>query len=92
MSVDGDVSYCSGEMEELSEFQALKYKEANSSLHLVEKTKHVERMFVNGSITENEGGSLNSMEVVPAVNAAAAHEFKATTEASSSLKRTVTPS
>jgi hypothetical protein len=39
MSVDGDISYCSNEMDELGykSMQSLKYKEANSSLHLVEK-------------------------------------------------------
>jgi hypothetical protein len=38
MSVDGDISYCSVEMEESSDvILPLKFKEANSSLHLVEK-------------------------------------------------------
>lgn len=38
MSVDGDISYNSVEMKEVTEvMQPLKFKEANSSLHLVEK-------------------------------------------------------
>lgn len=37
MSVDGDVSYCSVEMDETDKAQQLKFREANGSLHLVEK-------------------------------------------------------
>lgn len=50
MSVDGDISHCSNEMDEFGDksFQPLKYNEANSSLHLVEKKEqaiHL-RMFI----------------------------------------------
>jgi len=38
MSVDGDVSYCGEEMEELGEVTSpFKFKEANVSLHLIER-------------------------------------------------------
>lgn len=38
MSVDGDISYNSVEMKETTEvIQPLKFKEANASLHMVEK-------------------------------------------------------
>lgn len=51
MSVDGDISYCSNEMEEIGDkaIQPLKYKESNSSLHLVEKKEEAiqSRMFIN---------------------------------------------
>jgi hypothetical protein len=53
MSVDGDISYCSIEMDEIQDktgqfIPPLKYRESNSSLHLVEKKeKAVEsRMFI----------------------------------------------
>ena len=51
MSVDGDISYCSNEMEEIGDkaVQPLKYKESNSSLHLVEKKEEAiqSRIFIN---------------------------------------------
>jgi hypothetical protein len=54
MSVDGDISYCSLEMDEIGDksLQPLKCKEANSSLHLVEKKEEAitVRMFItNGT-------------------------------------------
>ncbi len=52
MSVDGDISYCSNEMDEIGDkalLQPLKFKEANSSLHLVEKKEQAvhSRIFIN---------------------------------------------
>ena len=50
MSVDGDISYCSNEMDEIVDksFQPLKYNESNSSLHLVEKKEQAvhSRIFI----------------------------------------------
>jgi len=57
MSVDGDISYCSNEMEELQSIQPLKYKESNSSLHLVEKkeTAVYTRMFISDTAVTGAG-------------------------------------
>lgn len=59
MSVDGDISYCSAEMDETGEkAQPLKFKEANSSLHLVEKQEAavLSRIFIP-RMTANMGDS-----------------------------------
>jgi hypothetical protein len=69
MSVDGDISYCSNEMDELGDksMQSLKYKEANSSLHLVEKKEEAvhSRMFINqvsDSLLDDDSGSSHKGE------------------------------
>ena len=69
MSVDGDISYCSNEMEEIGDkaIQPLKYKESNSSLHLVEKKEEAvhSRMFINrvSESLEDSGSSPAATEM-----------------------------
>jgi hypothetical protein len=56
MSVDGEMSYCSVEMDETEKAQPLKFKEANSSLHMVEKQEASihSRLFVTKNSADDQ--------------------------------------